>query len=95
MIGPRLLESERRAVRKLRSNTEKELSSVIFQQTGGNENFALIRSKGDQALFSRLTQEMRSPWKVPDGRPLADYAPTIIRKAKDFAAEITFHNARA
>ncbi len=31
---------------------------------------------------------------VPDNRPLADYAPTIILKAKDFAAEITIHNAR-
>lgn len=29
-----------------------------------------------------------------DNRPLADYAPTIVLKAKDFAAEITIHNAR-
>lgn len=27
-------------------------------------------------------------------RPLADFAPTIILKAKDFATEITIHNAR-
>lgn len=27
-------------------------------------------------------------------RPLADFAPTIVLKAKDFAAEITIHNAR-
>jgi DNA-damage-inducible protein D len=31
---------------------------------------------------------------VPDSRPLADFAPTIILKAKDFATEITIHNAR-
>jgi len=31
---------------------------------------------------------------VPDNRPLADFAPTIILKAKDFATEITIHNAR-
>jgi DNA-damage-inducible protein D len=37
---------------------------------------------------------MKSQWKVPDGRPLADFAPTIILKAKDFAAEITIFNAR-
>jgi DNA-damage-inducible protein D len=30
----------------------------------------------------------------PAGRPLADFAPTIILKAMDFATEITFHNAR-
>jgi len=68
---------------------------VIYEQTGGNQNFALIRSKGDQALFGKTTQAMKAQWRVPDGRPLADFAPTIILKAKDFAAEITIHNARA
>ena len=37
---------------------------------------------------------MKAEWKVPNSRPLADFAPTIILKAKDFAAEITIHNAR-
>jgi DNA-damage-inducible protein D len=37
---------------------------------------------------------MKAEWKVPDNRPLADFAPTIILKAKDFAAEITIFNAR-
>lgn len=31
---------------------------------------------------------------MPAASPLADFAPTIILKAKDFAAEITIHNAR-
>jgi len=37
---------------------------------------------------------MKAQWKVPDNRPLADFAPTIILKAKDFATEITIFNAR-
>jgi DNA-damage-inducible protein D len=37
---------------------------------------------------------MKAQWQVPDTRPLADFAPTIILKAKDFATEITIHNAR-
>ena len=37
---------------------------------------------------------MKSQWRVPIKRPLADFAPTIILKAKDFATEITIHNAR-
>ena len=37
---------------------------------------------------------MKAHWQVPDSRPLADFAPTIILKAKDFATEITIHNAR-
>ncbi len=94
LIEQRLLEAERVSARKKLSDTEKELSSVIFEQTGGNQNFALIRSKGDQALFGKSTQAMKAQWRVPDTRPLADFAPTIILKAKDFATEITIHNAR-
>ena len=95
LIEQRMLEVERLHARKKLTGTEKELSSVIYEQTGGNQDFALIRSKGDQALFGRSTQAMKAQWKVPDGRPLADFAPTIILKAKDFATEITIFNARA
>jgi DNA-damage-inducible protein D len=94
LIELRLLEAERVGARKKLSVTEKELSELIFEQTGGNQNFALIRSKGDHALFSKNTQAMKAQWKVPDNRPLADFAPTIILKAKDFATEITLFNAR-
>ena len=94
LIEQRLLEAERVSARKKLSGTEKELSLVIYEQTGGNDDFALIRSKGDQALFGKSTQAMKAQWRVPDNRPLADFAPTIILKAKDFAAEITIHNAR-
>jgi DNA-damage-inducible protein D len=94
LIEQRLLEAERVSARKKLSGTEKELSAVIFEQTGGNQDFALIRSKGDHALFGKSTQAMKAQWNVPDNRPLADFAPTIILKAKDFAAEITIHNAR-
>ena len=89
-----MLEAERLSARRKLSATEKELSDVIYEQTGGNQDFALIRSKGDQALFGKSTQAMKAHWKVPDSRPLADFAPTIILKAKDFAAEITIYNAR-
>lgn len=94
LIEQRLLEAERVSARKKLSATEKELSQVIYEQTGGNQDFAIIRSKGDQALFNKSTQSMKARWKVPDNRPLADFAPTIILKAKDFAAEITIYNAK-
>lgn len=94
IIEQRLLDAERVAARQKLTVTEKELSAVIYEQTGGNEDFALIRSKGDQALFGKSTQAMKAHWKVPDNRPLADFAPTIVLKAKDFATEITIFNAR-
>lgn len=93
LIEQRLLEAERVTARKKLSQTEKDLSAVIYEQTGG-QDFALIRSKGDNALFGKSTQAMKAQWKVPDSRPLADFAPTIILKAKDFATEITIFNAR-
>ena len=94
LIEQRLLDAERVSARKKLTLTEKDLSQVIYEQTGGNQDFALIRSKGDHALFGKSTQAMKAQWKVPDNRPLADFAPTIILKAKDFAAEITIFNAR-
>ena len=94
LIEQRLLETERLFARKKLTDTEKELSGVIYERTGGNQDFGLIRSKGDQALFGKSTQAMKAQWKVPDSRPLADFAPAIILKAKDFAAEITLFNTR-
>jgi DNA-damage-inducible protein D len=81
-------------VKKQIIQAENKLSQVIYEQTGGNQDFALTRSKGDQALFGKSNQAMKAKWKVPDSRPLADFAPTILLKAKDFAAEITIFNAR-
>lgn len=94
LIEQRLLEAERVSARKKLSDTEKELSQVIYEQTNGHENFAVIRSKGDHALFGKSTQAMKKQWNVPDNRPLADFAPTIILKAKDFATEITIFNTK-
>jgi len=48
----------------------------------------------EETLFGKSTCAMKAQWKVPTNRPLADFAPTIILKAKDFAAEITIFNAR-
>lgn len=94
MIEQRLLEAERVSARRKLTETEKELSNVIFEQTGSDRNFGLIRSKGDQALFGKSTKAMKAQWNVPEKRPLADFAPTIILKAKDFATEITIFNSR-
>ncbi len=93
IIEQRLLEVERVQARNKLSETEKELSYVIFEQTGGNQNFSLIRSKGDKALFGKTTKEMKLKWGVKN-KPLADFMPTILLKAKDFAAEITIFNAK-
>jgi len=94
ILQERLQNFERIRARRKLTETEKKLSKVIFEQTGNDRNFALIRSKGDSAFFGRTTQQMKERWKVKKERPLADFAPTIILKAKDFSTEITIHNAK-
>ena len=94
LIEQQMLEYERVQARNKLKATEKELSQVIYEQTGGNQNFALIRSKGDTALFNRTTQKMKFKWGLADSKPLADHMPTILLKAKDFATEITIFNAK-
>ena len=93
LIEQKILELERVQARNKLAETEKELSHIIFEQTGGNQNFALIRSKGDQALFNKTTQRMKDKWGIKN-KPLADFMPTILLKAKDFATEITIFNAK-
>jgi DNA-damage-inducible protein D len=56
LIEKEMLEHERVLAREKLKSTEKELSQIIFEQTGGNKNFGVIRSKGDTALFGKTTQ---------------------------------------
>ncbi len=85
---------ERLQARQKLTLSEKELSELIFERTGDDQNFGLIRSKGDKALFGKTTQEMKDQLGVPKGRALADFLPTITIKAKDFATEITVFNTK-
>lgn len=95
IIEKRIQEFERLKARQKLTETEKELSSVIYEKTGSDKNFALIRSKGDKALFGYTTSEMKTRLGIPQGRAIADFQPTIILKAKDFATEITIFNTKA
>ena len=95
IIEQRIQEFERIKARRKLTETEKELSSIIFQQTKSDKNFALIRSKGDKALFGYGTSEMKSKLGIPQSRALSDFQPTILLKAKDFATEITIFNTKA
>ena len=95
LIEQRIKDWERLQARSKLSLSEKELSSLIYEQTGNDRNFAIIRSKGDAALFGgKNTAEMKKKLGVPANRPLADFLPTITIKAKDFATEITIFNTK-
>ena len=90
LIETRLAEWERLHAREKLSMSQKELSGVLYERGIDSQGFGRILSKGDAALFGGLsTQNMKNRLAVPDGRPLADFLPTLTIKAKDFANEIT------
>lgn len=93
IIEKRLLDVARITAREKLSKSENKLSGIIYERGVDDRGFAVIRSKGDQALFGGFsTNEMKRKLAVPKGRPLADFLPTLTIKAKDFATELTSHN---
>ena len=93
IIEQRLLDMDRVIARDKLTKSEKKLSGIIYERGVDEMGFALIRSKGDHALFGGFsTSAMKHKLMIPDGRPLADFLPTLTIKAKDFAAELTSHN---
>ena len=94
LIEQRLLEVERVKARAKLQETEKKLSGVLYERGINDKSFAVIRSKGDQALFRLNTATLKNKMGVPASRPLADFLPTISIKAKDFAAEMTSVNVQ-
>ena len=94
LIELRLLEVERVKARAKLQETEKKLSGILYERGVNDKSFAVIRSKGDQALFRLNTATLKRKMGVPASRPLADFLPTISIKAKDFAAEMTSMNVQ-
>ena len=76
------------------AETEKKLSGTLYERGVNDKDFAIIRSKGDQALFRLDTAMLKRKLGVPDSRPVADFLPTINIKAKDLAAEMTSVNVQ-
>ena len=95
LIEARIAETERLLAREKLTLSQKELSGVLYERGIDSQGFGRILSKGDAALFGGMTtQTMKARLAVPEGRPLADFLPTITIKAKDFANEITNTQAR-
>lgn len=93
IIEKRLLDIARVTAREKLSQSEKKLSGIIYERGVNEQGFAIIRSKGDQALFGGAsTQMMKNKLSIPESRALADFLPTLTIKAKDFSSELTSHN---
>lgn len=95
LLEERIRLNERLNAREKLALTETELSKIIYERGVDNKGFAVIRSKGDQALFGgNNTLMMKRKLGIPENRPLADFLPTITITAKQLATEITNFNVQ-
>ncbi len=94
LVHQRLLDFERVQARAKLAETEHTLSGVLYERGIDSKGFAIIRAKGDHALFGLDTAMMKRRVGAPDKRPLADFLSTIAIKAKDLAAEMTSVNVQ-
>lgn len=95
VLERRFADRERLEAREKLTQTEKELSGVLYERGVDDKGFGIIRSKGDSALFGGLTtNDMKRRLSVPKSRPLADFLPTVTIKAKDLAAEMTNYTVK-
>ncbi len=94
IVHQRLLDYERVQARAKLAETEHILSGVLYERGIDSRGFAIIRAKGDRALFGLDTAIMKRRVGAPEKRPLADFLSTIAIKAKDLAAEMTSVNVQ-
>ncbi len=93
LIEERFKLEERLAARKKLKESETELSKNIYERGVDDRGFAMIRSKGDEALFGGYTtQGMKTKLNISKNRPLAGFLPTVTIAAKNLATEITNYN---
>jgi DNA-damage-inducible protein D len=87
-------EIKRLEARQKLSETERKFSGVLHERGVDSKGIAEIRSSGDQQLFGgKSTKAMKSEYGIKPSRPLADFMPTVLLKAKDLAAEMTSVNS--
>lgn len=95
ILEERLKLAERMQARAKLTEAEKQLSSTLYQHGVDDEGFAIVRSRGDNALFGGYTTtHMKQKLGIKANRALADFLPTVTLKAKEFAAAITDFNVR-
>lgn len=94
LVHKRTLDYERVQARAKLAETEHTLSGLLYERGVDSKGFAIIRAKGDKALFGFDTAMMKRRVGAPDKRPLADFLSTVAIKAKDLAAEMTSVNVQ-
>jgi DNA-damage-inducible protein D len=95
LVEQRIALHERLNARNKLTDSETELSKLIYERGIDDKGFARIRSRGDEALFGgNDTVKMKTKLSVPKNRPLADFLPTVTIAAKNLAVELTNFNVK-
>lgn len=93
LIERKVAEIQRIQARRALSETEKQLSAVVYEHGISDRGFGIMRSKGDEALFGgRSTSQMKKKLGVPKSKPLADMLADVAINAKNLAASMTTYN---
>lgn len=94
LIEQRFAEIQRLQARHSLSDSEKQLSGIAFKRGVDSKGFAIIKSKGDEALFGgRSTADMKRQLGVHKSAALADKLADVLIKAKDLTNSMTAFNA--
>ncbi len=80
LIEQRLVEIERVKARAKLQETERKLSGVLYERDVNDKSFAVIRSKGDQALFRLNTATLKRRMGVPENLPAAEDIKKVERR---------------
>lgn len=95
LLEERMHLAERIQARAKLTETERQLSSTLYEHGVDDRGFGVVRSMGDNALFGgNSTAEMKHRLGVKSTRALADFLPIVTLKAKEFAATITDFNVK-
>ena len=70
LIELRLQEAERVVARAKLRETEKLMSKVLYERGVDDKGFAIIRSKGDKALFRLDTAQLKRKFGIPENRQI-------------------------
>lgn len=89
LLEQRMGEIIRLAGRQALTAEEKMLSKNIYERSNRRDGFAIVRSRGDEALSNHSTKDMKQRLGVPERKPLADRLHPINVTAKQLAAQMT------
>lgn len=86
LIEQRLVEVERVKARAKLQETERKLSGVLYERGVNDKSFAVIRSKGDQALFRLNTATLKRRMGNPRETTISRFSSHYQYQSKRFCS---------